>query len=142
MKLIISKQGKAHLPEARTLRTLRKAARLCLLRMGESPDQEISLVFTDDEGIARLNMMYRGIDQPTDVLSFPMGRPLLGDIVISLERAVSQAREYGHSLQRELAFLTVHGALHLLGLDHESKSDRKRMESYQKQILFVLGIPR
>ena len=152
MKLIISKMGGARLPDRKTRTLLRKAAYLCLLRVGERLDHEISLVLTDDRVIGKLNKKYRGIDGPTDVLSFPMsgsrrrGYPasqreyLLGDIVISLERAAVQALEYGHGFERELAFLTAHGMLHLLGFDHMRKKERARMEMYQRQILAVLGL--
>ena len=92
---------------------------------------EISVIFVDNEQIAKLNGQYRDKPQPTDVLSFPMGEngvydtnpetgnAVLGDIVISMERAMEQAELYGHSLQREVAYLTVHSMLHLLGHDHE-----------------------
>jgi probable rRNA maturation factor len=115
----------------------------------------VSLVLTDDAGIARLNRQYRGIDTPTDVLSFPQldapgpsveqpaGMPLmLGDIVISLLRAEEQAREYGHSRERELAFLLVHGLLHLLGFDHEMPEQAAAMETEQDVILQSLGLSR
>jgi probable rRNA maturation factor len=115
----------------------------------------VSLVLTDDAGIARLNRQYRGIDTPTDVLSFPQldspdrslerpaGMPLmLGDIVISLPQAESQAREYGHSRERELAFLLVHGLLHLLGFDHEVPDQAAAMETEQEIILLSLGLSR
>ena len=93
---------------------------------------EVSVSFVDAERIHGLNRDYRGVDRPTDVLSFPLGQDgvydrnletgalQLGDIVISIEKAVEQARIYGHSLQREIGFLTVHSMLHLLGYDHES----------------------
>ena len=93
---------------------------------------EISVTFVDDAEIHRLNLEYRGKDQATDVLSFPLGQDgqydvnqetgaaMLGDVVISMERAVEQAALYGHTLQREVAFLTVHSMFHLLGYDHEA----------------------
>jgi probable rRNA maturation factor len=115
----------------------------------------VSLVLTDDAGIARLNRQYRGIDAPTDVLSFsqlessgppvdwPDGVPLtLGDIVISLPRAEQQAAEYGHSRERELAFLLVHGLLHLLGFDDETPGQAAVMEAHQERILQSLGLVR
>lgn len=113
----------------------------------------VGLVITDDEGIRELNQRHRGIDAPTDVLSFPLqeyespeklkaqfpqppGEPLpLGDIVISYPRAVEQAREYGHSLDRELAFLLVHGAMHLLGYDHEDPAQAEQMRREQEEVL-------
>ncbi len=117
----------------------------------------ISLVLTDDAGIAVVNRDYRGIDAPTDVLSFPQhedlmvdalpigpeGAPLmLGDIVVSLPRAEEQARAYGHSRARELGFLLVHGLLHLLGYDHESPDDAAVMEARQDAVLDSLGLRR
>lgn len=98
---------------------------------------EVSVTFTDDEKIRELNGRYRGKDAPTDVLSFPMEeRRLLGDIVISLETAARQAALYGHSLERETAFLTVHSTLHLLGYDHEtSESDERDMFARQGEIM-------
>ena len=125
-------------------------------------DAQISITITDDAGIQELNSVHRGIDRPTDVLSFPMlefdstgqimdneyeydenGRIMLGDIVISLERAFAQAAEYGHSPERELAFLCAHSMLHLLGYDHENgPGDELEMFSRQDAILDGLGITR
>ena len=116
-------------------------------------DSEVSVTFTDNEKIHALNLEYRSIDRPTDVLSFPMyekdelenavGEITLGDIVISLERAGEQAEEFGHSFEREVSFLTVHSTLHLLGYDHElSEDDEKEMFSLQDQIMKIIGIER
>ncbi len=124
---------------------------------GDASAVYISLVLTDDAGIAALNQEYRGIDAPTDVLSFPQhedimvnalpagpaGAPLLlGDIVVSLPRAEAQAQEYGHSRDRELGFLLVHGLLHLLGYDHETAEDAAIMEARQDTVLDSLGLRR
>ncbi len=113
---------------------------------------EISVLLTDDEAIHELNLQYRDTDRPTDVLSFPTeddeedgedGSTVLGDIVISLERAKAQSEEYGHSFEREVAFLTVHSVLHLLGYDHEiSEEDEKDMFRRQSEILESAGITR
>ena len=117
---------------------------------------EISVSFVDSEEIHALNLSYRGKDKPTDVLSFPMaqedetgdidpgnGAVLLGDIVICAEKAISQALEYGHSPEREFAFLAVHSTLHLLGYDHEtSEADDAYMQKKQKEILEKIGVPR
>lgn len=110
---------------------------------------EISLAFVDNAYIHELNKNYRDKDKPTDVLSFPMDdinneQPyvLLGDIIISLEKAKEQAEEYGHSFEREMAFLTVHGVLHLLGHDHEGEEEREWMEKEQRRVLELLGISR
>src|SRR5690554_1295947 len=78
---------------------------------------EVSFALVDNEQIRELNKVYRGIDEPTDVLSFPMDEEIWGDIIISIDKVISQAEEYGHSLERELGFLVVHGILHLLGYD-------------------------
>lgn len=134
------------------MRALVKKAILATLDCEEfCKEAEVSVTFTDDEKIHRLNLEYRNIDRPTDVLSFPLCEGddfesqiqyiMLGDIVISLEKAVSQAEEYGHSFERELAFLTVHSMLHLLGYDHEtSENDEKEMFARQDEILTFAGI--
>lgn len=123
---------------------------------------EINILLTDDEGIRRVNLDMRGVDRPTDVLSFPMfelepGIPPagedyldpatelcpLGDMCISLERAQAQAEEFGHSLERELCYLTVHSILHLLGYDHMDEGPQKaQMRAREEAILGELGIVR
>ncbi|CAB1129621.1 endonuclease involved in 70S ribosomes quality control [Candidatus Hydrogenisulfobacillus filiaventi] len=123
------------------------------LRMEGEEEAEVSVVLTDDAAVQALNREYRGIDRPTDVLSFPQregetlgggeeGAALLGDIVISVERARAQAEEYGHSLERELGFLAVHGVLHLLGWDHADPEDEARMMARTEAILAPLGLSR
>ncbi len=118
------------------------------------PNAEVSITLTNNQYIHKLNLEYRKIDRPTDVLSFALneseepdveGGPdvnVLGDIIISVERAEEQAAEYGHSLKREMAFLTVHGMLHLLGYDHMEEEERKEMEEEQRYVMDKLGIPR
>ncbi len=117
-------------------------------------DAEVSVTFTDNEGIRRINSEFRGIDKPTDVLSFPLtdfeggdepptDEPFisLGDIVISLERAREQAEEFGHSFERECAFLCVHSMLHLLGYDHVgSDEEDAEMRRRQSEILESMGL--
>lgn len=112
---------------------------------------EVSLTLTDDEGIHELNREYRGVDRPTDVLSFPQFEAdeeieygaTLGDIVISLPRMAEQAASFGHSQKREFCFLFVHGLLHLLGYDHEISEDEEKLQfGRQQQILDSLGIGR
>lgn len=116
---------------------------------------EISVTFVDDERIHELNKQYRDVDRPTDVLSFPLGENgeydqnletgayLLGDIVISIETAVRQASMYGHSLQREVGFLTVHSMLHLLGYDHVNGGiEALRMREKEEHVLSELGLKR
>ena len=112
---------------------------------------DVCALITDAEEIQRLNASYRNIDRVTDVLTFPAWEGdailcppdgYLGDIAICFERAEEQAKEYGHSLERELAFLSVHGALHLLGYDHMQPDDEKKMFAKQDEILNELGYHR
>lgn len=133
---------------------IRKAITATLEYEGYKNNAEISLTFTDNERIRRINSEFRGIDKPTDVLSFPLtdyestpdmiaDEPSgsLGDIVISLERAKEQADEFGHSLDREIAFLTVHSMLHLLGYDHvDNEADELDMRRRQSEILKNMGL--
>ncbi len=126
----------------------------------------VNLLLTDDVAVRDMNREFRGIDRATDVLSFPSvdyetpaafdaleehaedyfdpesGELLLGDIVISVERAKEQAKEYGHSLRREMAFLTAHSMLHLFGYDHMEDGEREEMERMQEEILASLSITR
>ncbi len=127
-----------------------------LAQEGVEEPVEVGLTITDDQHIRELNASYRGIDQATDVLSFPLSDApggtqtefvtppalarSLGDVVISYERAVAQAREYGHSIDRELGFLLVHGILHLLGYDHETESQRTVMR--EKEEAALIDLPR
>jgi probable rRNA maturation factor len=119
-------------------RTLKNAAII------ESHDYgELSVTLCGNQSIHELNLRYRGIDRPTDVLSFPMeDDELLGDIIISIPKVQSQAEEYGHSFERELCFLAVHGFLHLLGYDHETKEEEEVMISKQERILAQVGLGR
>jgi len=122
---------------------------------------EINVLLTDDEGIHQTNLDMRGVDRPTDVLSFPMfdlappcgpdedcvdiatGLVPLGDMCISLQRAAEQAEEFGHSFEREVSYLTVHSVLHLLGYDHLDEGEEKaRMRAREEHIMGVLGITR
>lgn len=128
-------------------------------------EAEVNLLLTDDEEIRVMNREYRQIDRATDVLSFPMleyeipgdlscieeradafnpetGELMLGDIVISKDRVISQAEEYGHSVRREYAFLIAHSMLHLLGYDHMEEDERKIMEDRQRGIMEKAGILR
>lgn len=111
---------------------------------------EFNIIFVDNKEIHRINKEWRGIDRETDVISFALEdneevkeeHRVLGDIYISLDKAKEQAKEYGHSLKRELCFLSVHGLLHLLGYDHMNKEDEKIMFDKQKEILDFYGIIR
>ncbi len=136
-------------------RIIRKAVKGALTFEEFPYNAEVSITFTDNEGIRDLNREFRDKDSPTDVLSFPMYNFLegdepadstnveLGDIVISLERAKSQAEDFGHSFKREVAFLTVHSVLHLIGYDHElSEEDEKEMFFRQDKIMDFIKISR
>ena len=121
---------------------VKRAITAALWQEGYRGSAEVSVTFTDDEAIKELNRTFREKDASTDVLSFPMDEDdTLGDIVISIEHAIAQAREYGHSLEREIAFLTVHSVLHLLGWDHErSEDEEKAMFLRQEEILSGIGL--
>ena len=118
------------------------------LEMENVSDCEFNIIIVDNEYIQNINREYRNIDRPTDVISFALEdipdikteHRVLGDIYISIDKAKEQAQEYGHSLKRELSFLTVHGILHLLGYDHMEKCDEEVMFSLQKEILNELEI--
>ena len=128
---------------------MKKAVETTLFAEGFKQDSEISVVITDNEGIREINREYREIDAPTDVLSFPqyefssptvftekIEEPvMLGDIVISKERLISQAEEIGHSFEDELCYLTVHSCLHLLGYDHIDEDDKILMRTREKEIV-------
>ena len=117
----------------------------------EDTELEFSVIIVDNKRIHEINKEYRGIDRPTDVISFALEDNeeiefdhyrVLGDIYISIDKVREQAREYGHSEKRELAFLTVHGLLHLLGYDHMKPEDEKVMFARQEEILNGFGITR
>ncbi|MCL6452449.1 MAG: rRNA maturation RNase YbeY [Alicyclobacillus sp.] len=133
--------------EAFCTRVLMAAGR----QLGVSGEVSVSLV--SDEEIHDLNRTYRQVDRPTDVLSFPLREggaqadvpdqpEPLGDIVVSVPTAVRQAAEYGHSLQREVGFLLVHGMLHLLGYDHQTEAEEAEMTRLQEAVLTDLGLRR
>ena len=140
---------------------LRKAIQTALDAEGVDVPCEINVLLTNDTGIHRVNVDMRNVDAPTDVLSFPMfdltpgdkpsgedadpatGLVPLGDMCVSLERAEAQAEEYGHSVERELAYLAVHSVLHLLGYDHLDEGPMKaQMRAREEAILGKLGITR
>ncbi len=149
---IINEQDKTELtPELKKL--IRKACRTTLAFEHFPQDAAIDVTIVDDEKIRELNMQFRNIDRSTDVLSFPLGEnneydinpitgeAMLGDVVISAEHALMQADTYGHSPEREFAFLTVHSILHLLGYDHvNSDSEEKIMFEKQEEILNKMGL--
>lgn len=131
--------------------------------MEKITDGEVALTFVTDQEIHELNKEYRGIDRPTDVLSFAMNESIdeeldiiydlgeneaidlpeiLGDIIISVETAIAQSKEYGHSIDREIGFLFVHGFLHLLGYDHQDEASEAEMMGKQEKVLAEVGLSR
>ena len=145
-------------PEAAKL--VRRAAKAALKAQNVDTDCIINVMLTDDEGIHAVNLEQRGVDAPTDVLSFPMNeltegafdadaceydfetdKCLLGDMVIDLERCAKQAEEFGHGFDREVSYLTVHSVLHLLGYDHLDEGPRKRaMRTREDAIMEIIGL--
>lgn len=140
---------------------LRKVIRTALAAQGVGFPCEVDVLVTGDAGIHQINLDMRGVDRPTDVLSFPefeltpgqlpgaedadpgTGYVPLGDMVISMERVKAQAKEYGHSNRRELAYLAVHSVLHLLGYDHLDEGPMKaQMREREEAIMSVLGLER
>lgn len=155
VKVIISNnQNEVKIPTGVRM-LIRRCCHAVLAGENFSGSAEISVTFVDDAQIQELNRQYRNIDKSTDVLSFPLGidgvydvnndtgAQMLGDIVISMPHAVEQAKLYGHSLQREVGFLTVHSMLHLLGYDHEAGGlEMVRMREKEEAALTQLGLGR
>jgi probable rRNA maturation factor len=123
------------------------SAQVAIDTVVQEEESDLTIVIDSDDLLQQLNREYLGIDTPTDVLSFPSGneidletgRRYWGDIIISYPKAKSQAEDAGHSLQNELQLLVVHGALHLLGFDHDTKEQKVKMWSIQREILNQLG---
>jgi len=128
----------------------RRIAQTVLKAEGVAPPYEVSLVFTDSETVQQLNRDYRRVDEPTDVLAFymlpqkgadssftlpPDGVTRLGEVIISYPQAAEQAKEQGHSPERELALLVIHGILHLLGYDHEEPEEESKMRERERELL-------
>lgn len=152
--------------EVKALKVIREVVLAALLYEHCIYEADVQILLTGDQEIREINRDTRNLDKPTDVLSFPMlefaepgdftgveadgavnfhpesGELMLGDIVISVDTAVRQSQEYGHSLIRELAFLTAHSMLHLMGYDHLQEAERAVMEKKQAEILESLGISR
>ena len=150
--IITNKQKTVKIPTG--LRMLVRRTCNAVLRMENFQGSvEVSVTFVDNQGIKELNAQYRDKDTETDVLSFPMGENgvwdkdpetgafILGDVVISMEKAMEQANIYGHSLQREVGYLTAHSVLHLLGYDHIEPLDRVHMREKEELIMEQLGLP-
>ena len=151
--IITDSQKKVRIPTG--LRMLVRRACIATLREEEfKGNAEVNVTFVDDEEIRRMNREFREIDSPTDVLSFPMGEDgvydtnpdtgskILGDVVISLERAQNQAQEFGHSLEREVCYLTVHSMLHLLGYDHMEPKEKAVMRMKEETVMKHIGLER
>ena len=155
VKVVISnEQNEMRIPTGVRL-LVRRCCTAVLVQEEFEGAAEVSVTFVDDDTIHQLNKQYRNIDRATDVLSFPLGEngvydinndtgaKLLGDIVISIPHAVDQADRYGHTLQREIGFLTVHSMLHLLGYDHVNGGmDSVRMREKEETVLTKLGLKR
>lgn len=150
--VITNKQKAVKIPTGIRMLVRRCCNAVLKLENFEGP-AEISVTFTDNAGIRELNRQYRDKDIDTDVLSFPMGEngvwdvdmetgaKILGDIVISMEKARDQAERYGHSFQREVGYLTAHSMLHLLGYDHVDNLEKVRMREKEELIMEQLGLP-
>lgn len=154
VRVIISKDDNIIVPTGVRMLVRRCCTAVLINELFDGP-AEVSVTFTDDVHIRELNKQYRDIDKSTDVLSFPLGEngeydinhdtgaKILGDIVISIDHAEAQAEEYGHSLQREIGFLTVHSMLHLLGYDHVNGGlEEVRMREKEETVLTKLGLKR
>jgi probable rRNA maturation factor len=155
VKVIISSDQKQVKIPTGVRMLVRRCCNAVLINEQFEGSAEVSVTFVDDARIRELNKQYRNIDKSTDVLSFPLGidgvydvnndtgAQMLGDIVISMEHAVEQAKLYGHSLQREIGFLTVHSMLHLLGYDHEQGGlEQVHMREKEETALAQLGLRR
>jgi probable rRNA maturation factor len=141
------------LPAAWDQERISELVRFIVARELPPGDYRLALHLVSDATIRRLNAEHRGKDTPTDVLSFPLlghdrfvlppGEPVaLGDVVVSLERAMAQAHEFGHSTQRELGYLVAHGVLHVLGYDHEAEDERRVMRQREEEVLASHGLAR
>lgn len=147
-----NRQRKVKLPQnVKTLLT--SAVKASLEVEGVSEPAEVNITFVSDEGIKNINRDFRNINKSTDVLSFPLGengvydvnpengRILLGDVIISVEHALMQAETFGHSFEREMAYLTVHSIFHLLGYDHIDEAEEKRiMREREEAALSAIGL--
>lgn len=151
--------------EDEIVQNMEKVVLGCIAKEGLDDTIDVNIVITDDQEIHKLNLQFRQVDRPTDVLSFPAyeldepfcselvhgletekdeetGNIFLGDLIISLDRAKEQSREYGHSLLREMCFLTAHGMFHLLGYDHQNAQEEQVMLKRQNEVLERLSICR
>ena len=157
---IIVYREKRNLGYPETAALVKRAAKAALKAQGVDADCIINIMLTNDDGIHAINLEQRGVDAPTDVLSFPMneltegafdaeacevdyesGKLLLGDMVLNLTRCAQQASEFGHGYDREISYLTVHSVLHLLGYDHLDEGERKKaMRARENAVMELLGL--
>lgn len=153
MKILYDASEGAGVLEAELLKTLEKAASLCVESEGIDPERtEVSLILVSGEEIQTLNRDYRGVDRVTDVLSFPQYEDIrelpqegdipIGDVVICLQKVREQACEFGHSQEREMVYLFVHSICHLLGYDHMEKEDKDEMRAKEEKVMKQLGLER
>ncbi|WAM32903.1 rRNA maturation RNase YbeY [Caldicellulosiruptor morganii] len=158
MKIYIQNQQDKYLIDESISKIIEDSILNTLKIFMDDDNYEISVMIVDNQFIKELNKNYRNIDRETDVLSFPIfefkngilqeditiveEEIPLGDIVISIEKAYEQAEEFGHSVEREIAYLTVHSVLHLLGFDHLEENDRKLMRKYEEMVLEGMGLTR
>lgn len=149
MELWIDNRQTIHPVDEALMEEIERAVKMSLQMERGSLDYEVSVSFVTNEEIHVLNRDYRGVDRPTDVLSFQMDEEeevfgemdvLLGDIVISIEKAMEQANDFGHSLKREVVYLTVHSMFHLMGYDHMTDEEKSEMRTKEKAVLKELGV--
>ncbi|NLM51531.1 MAG: rRNA maturation RNase YbeY [Firmicutes bacterium] len=148
MPVVMNEEARSHIPP-QIIQKIEAITSKALESHHLPAQAEVSLTFCNNEQIRALNQAWRQVDEPTDVLSFPLWEekingqmPLLGDIIISLERAQEQAREYGHSVEREILYLYTHGLLHLLGYDHLNAQEQKKMRKCEEELLQWVGAKR
>lgn len=145
MNLIISNETNEKIDMDEKLKSVVKTV---LETEGLPLEYEVSITFVDIDEIHKLNKEFRNVDRPTDVLSFPMDEDfsiegvdtMLGDIVISMDIAKDQAKDFGHSLDREIMYLTAHSMLHLLGYDHMDEAEKTEMRAREKEVMKILGV--
>lgn len=161
MKVIFESERNYRQIDRKIKSLIRSAIAICIDKTGFELDYELNVLFTGNDKIKAINYEQRNIDKITDVLSFPMvvmnngkiiedtgdydvdtGKIILGDIVVSVDKAVEQAQEYGHGFEREVVFLVIHGLLHLLGYDHETVKEEKIMKDLNYIVLNELGLKR
>jgi len=148
MELWIDNRQSIYPVDEALMEEIERAVKMSLQMERNSLDYEVSVSFVTNEEIHELNRDYRGVDRPTDVLSFQMDEEevygemdvVLGDIVISMEKAMEQAEDFGHSLTREVVYLTVHSMFHLMGYDHMNEEEKAEMRGKEKAVLKELGV--